>query len=89
MSANDSFYRYKRLARKMEIGDRKKTVGDMKEATHCIKATGGRGASNRTLWHGIYDCNDRSLAIDFYLGEDPSAKDGEKRSGYLEFALEE
>lgn len=89
MSDRDSFYRYKRLASKMESGKSKKTVKDLREATHCVKATGGSGILNRTLWHGIYDCNDRSLAVDFYLGEDPSAKDGEKRSGYLEFALED
>jgi hypothetical protein len=41
----------------------------------------------RTLWHAIYDCHDKSLGIDFYLGE-KDANGNEKRSGYLHFQLE-
>ncbi|MGM7681440.1 C45 family autoproteolytic acyltransferase/hydrolase [Cytobacillus sp. Hm23] len=38
----------------------------------------------RTLWHSIYNIEDRTILIDFYLGEENETI---KRSGYIHFSL--
>jgi len=47
---------------------------------------------SRTLWHGLYDIDARSLEIDFYLGDVPGAEQqGEVRvvrSDYRMFRLD-
>jgi hypothetical protein len=47
----------------------------------------------RTIWHALYFPSERSMEVDFYLGEeeDPDNPDSTRarRSGYLSFALEE
>ncbi len=40
---------------------------------------------SRTMYHALYRSDARSLEISFYLGDDP--RGGERRSGYLTFAL--
>lgn len=47
-----------------------------------------QGTPHRTLWHSVYDTEDRSASIDFYLAEDEKGKNGQKRSGYLKFKLD-
>jgi hypothetical protein len=48
-------------------------------------------AQGRTLWHSIYDLDERKLSVKFYLGEKPDRKDSKKAilnySDYLEFRL--
>jgi hypothetical protein len=46
------------------------------------------GKPNRTLWHAIYDIHDKSVDLDFYLGEDPHSPRGDRRSGYQSFRLQ-
>lgn len=53
----------------------------------CVRAAGPGPLPTRTLWHAVYDCHDKSLDIDFYLGES-GASEEERRSGYLHFQLE-
>jgi hypothetical protein len=50
-------------------------------------ANTGRPRPSRTLWHALYDSQDRSVAVSFYLGEDPTAADGTRRSPYQQFRL--
>jgi hypothetical protein len=62
------------------------------DASRAVAATQPPGAGQyqavspaRTLWHAIYDLEDRSVAVDFYLGDEP---DGAiRRSPYVELAL--
>jgi len=46
---------------------------------------------NRTLWHSIYDLDERKLSAKFYLGEKPDPKDKKKvilkYSDYVDFQL--
>lgn len=39
---------------------------------------------SRTLWHSIYDIENKKLSVDFYLGEEGKKI---KRSGYIDFNL--
>jgi hypothetical protein len=41
--------------------------------------------SARTIWHGIYDTEERSLDVSFYLGDNPDGTD--RRSPYQSFRL--
>lgn len=55
-------------------------------------AAGGKTyAPGRTLWHSVYDVNERSLRVKFYLGESPDPTAEEKvileYTPYLEFEL--
>jgi predicted choloylglycine hydrolase len=50
-------------------------------------------APGRTLWHSIYDVDERQLRVKFYLGEEPDPVAEEKvvleYTPYLEFELEQ
>ncbi len=81
---SDSFARFRRLHEEINKAPVKRSTEDMKHANRCVQRSGG---PVRTLWHSLYDCHDKSLDIDFYLGE-KGAKGQEKRSGYLHFQLE-
>ena len=64
----------------------------MKRANACVLIIDEPGAPkaknpDRTIWHSVYDCHEKTLEVDFYLGEDPSAPKGQRRSGYLRFSL--
>ena len=65
----------------------KRTLDDIKHANRCVRAFGGGAIPPRTLWHAIYDCHDKSLDIDFYLGENGADRPN-KRSGYVHFQLQ-
>lgn len=64
------------------------------KATNCTVAVTKQtlpeqeGKPNRTLWHALYDIHDKSVEIDFYLGEDPHSPRGDRRSGYQTFRLQ-
>ena len=49
-------------------------------------------APGRTLWHSIYDLDERKLSVKFYLGEKPDPKDKKKviinYSDYVDFKLD-
>jgi len=48
-------------------------------------------AQGRTLWHSIYDLDERKLSVKFYLGEEPDTEDKTKAvlrySDYINFQL--
>jgi hypothetical protein len=58
----------------------------IKEVHACVHRQGPAGTT-RTLWHGLYDCAERSLDVSFYLGEDHEGQ-GARRSPYLHFRLD-
>ncbi len=62
------------------------------DASRAVAATSPPGAGQyqaaspaRTLWHAVYDLEERSVAVDFYLGE--GAAGGVRRSPFVDFAL--
>ena len=83
----DSFSRFNTFDLQIAKGDTRKSLDRIKRINRYVRAGGYFNSPARTLWHSLYDCNDRTLSIDFYLGDDPSVPTGEKRSGYLEFTL--
>jgi hypothetical protein len=92
----ESFGRLRRLEAEIENAPKARSVEEIKRTNACVRARSSAGqrvpglpaSLNRTLWHAVYDCQDRSMEVDFYLGEDPAAPNGEKRSGYLRFKLD-
>ncbi len=86
-SQTGSLARYRRLNDEIKKAPTKRTLDDIKHANRCVRAVGQGTVPGRTLWHSVYDCHDKSLEIDFYLGEN-GANGKEKRSGYLHFQLE-
>ena len=94
--SGNSFVRYSRLQTEIAKSPKGRSIEEIKRTSACVKASSPAGTRapdgpvrlNRTLWHSIYDCADRSMEVDFYLGEDGSAPAKEKRSGYLRFKLE-
>ena len=86
-SQTGSLARYRRLNDEIDKAPTKRSLDDIKHANRCVRAVGQGTVPTRTLWHAIYDCQDKSLEIDFYLGEN-GASGKEKRSGYLHFRLE-
>ena len=74
----------------------------MKSANACVSVRRmlerlGAGPANnsipasmlaRTLWHSLYNVEQRTVAVDFYLGETGEGDTTKEiRSGYYEFAL--
>ena len=82
-----TFTRFRRLNEKINKAPVKRSTDDIRHANRCVRAVGGGAVPARTLWHAMYDCHDKTLAIDFYLGES-DASGGEKRSGYVHFRLD-
>lgn len=86
--------RFDRLVTEIDKAGPKLSLDQIKLANACVAVTTKAPPSSsphrqeRTLWHSLYDCNDRSLMVDFYLGEGKdSAYKNQKRSGYLKFVL--
>lgn len=75
------------------------TLDSIRETNACVFFGGDKSASRkdsrtrpmgRTLWHGIYDVEDRSLTISFYLRDEPEQRGAGSqvvRSAYREFRL--
>ncbi len=100
--ATESFWRYSTLEEMLHQRDGGWSKDAMKSANACVSVRkmlerlGADPANNsipanmlsRTLWHSLYNVEQRTVAVDFYLGE---TGDGdttkEIRSGYYEFAL--
>ncbi|HZG66122.1 MAG TPA: hypothetical protein VEZ12_05230 [Herpetosiphonaceae bacterium] len=100
--ATESFWRYATLEEMLHQHDGGWSEDAMKSANACVSVRqmleqlGADPANNsipanmlsRTLWHSLYNVEQRTVAVDFYLcetGEGDSTK--EIRSGYYEFAL--
>jgi len=81
-----TYERFRKLNEAVAEAPVKRSVEDMKQANACVKAYSPAPLSVRTLWHGLYDCEERALDVDFYLGADSAGE--ERRSGYLHFWLE-
>lgn len=96
LSSGDSFNRFRTLDSEIAAASKKRSKDDIKKTNACVKARSSAGQRvaglparlNRTFWHSMYDCTDRSMEVDFYLGEDASVPGGERRSGYLKFKLD-
>ena len=84
---SSTFVRFRRLDDEIKRAPTRRTLDDIKHANRCVRAVGQGAVPGRTLWHAVYDCHDKSLEIDFYLGEN-GADGKEKRSGYVHFQLE-
>lgn len=88
-----SYFRMRRLAQRIAEAKEKLSTDWIKETNLCVasqvsKAQPRGAVVGRTLWHALYDSTDKSMEIDFYLGDDESSPTQQKRSGYLTFRLE-
>jgi hypothetical protein len=89
-----TYSRYRILRDRLTKSASTLSLDDVKRTNACVWIVDDPRAEpaktpDRTLWHAVYDCTERSLDVDFYLGEDPTdAELGQRRSGYLKFRLE-
>ncbi|HCI81000.1 MAG TPA: hypothetical protein DHW02_15070 [Ktedonobacter sp.] len=92
MCRADSFARYQTLKQAIASYSGMYSVDFLKETNACvfaddamqqeyIAATGRELLSDvRTLWHSIYDTQERSLEVSFYLRDEPSADEASPRT---------
>ncbi len=78
----NSFDRYRRLQE--ELAKRPKHTPD-EVATNNLCVAVPTNPGHATLWHSVYDLEDRSMRVSFYLGIDK--KGNARRSEYLKFEL--
>jgi len=88
-----SYERMRKLHARVIEAKEKVSPEWMKETNACVAAKVEKVAVkgevvSRTLWHAQYDLTENSMQIDFYLGDDDSAPNKQKRSGYQTFTLE-
>jgi hypothetical protein len=99
----DSYQRYRRLSRAIEAHPDKYSVDFLKETNACVFFDDAveREYTNltsiellttgRTLWHSVYDTQERSLEVSFYLRDEPGADETAPRlairSDYHRFQL--
>ena len=57
---------------------------DIRAAMHAVRVEGPEPVA-RTMWSALYDLTERSVTLEFYLGE--SAAGPQRRSGDLTYAL--
>lgn len=88
LAGGSSLLRYAALQEATDTSEAARSVEEMKRINRLVWARDSGPVRGRTLWHALYDCEARSLSIDFYLGEQEGQEANEKRSGYLSFALE-
>lgn len=89
----ESIERLAKLCAAVDTAGVRPDLASIRRAAECVAATQPPGAGQyraskpaRTLWHAFYDLEERSLEIDFYLGE---GQDGSiRRSTPERFALE-
>jgi hypothetical protein len=92
----NTYDRYRTLLGRIQEQNGRYSTAFIKATNACVAArspaTNPAVAPSRTLWHGLYDIDARSLEIDFYLGDVLDAEQpGEvriKRSGYRVFQLD-
>ncbi len=90
-----TYARYKALSQALQAADRFSLEEIITiNSSVAVPATGSGNqtyAPGRTLWHSIYDVDERSLRVKFYLGETPDPTTPDKvildYSPYLEFEL--
>jgi predicted choloylglycine hydrolase len=94
-SVLNTFTRYKKLHSAIQ-GKDKFSTDEIKEFNLSVASTGKTFdhpdyAPNRTLWHSLYNIQERSLQVKFYLGETVDPSDSSKTriqySDYLKFQL--
>lgn len=91
--SQSSFERMRRLHARITEAKEKVSPEGMKEINSCaavkVEKVAVKGeVVSRTLWHAQYDLAENSMHIDFYLGDDDTSPNKQKRSGYLTFKLE-
>ena len=88
-----TYSRYRTLRAEIARSSGRLSIDDVKRVNSCVSIVDAPGtpkpkSPERTLWHAVYDCAERTLEVDFYLGEDPGSPDRQqRRSGYLRFEL--
>ncbi len=89
-----SFNRYRRVREQIARSEGKLDDAEIRAVASCVAASHPAPpepwAPGRTLWHAVYIPSERSMSVDFYLGEETDATTGAprvRRSGYKEFAL--
>ncbi len=100
--ATESFWRYSTLDEMLHQHNGGWSEDTMKAASACVSVQQmferlGASPANRsipanmlsrTLWHSLYNVEQGTVAVDFYLGETSNGDTtNEIRSGYYEFAL--
>jgi hypothetical protein len=95
-SPSSSMGRFKRLQEEIGRAGPRPTMDQVKHINACVRAAPEQGAEGvprtknptRTLWHSLYDLEERGLEVDFYLGEElVSGRLVPRRSGYRTFKL--
>jgi len=88
--ASSTYARFIRMQKAIENTQGKHSLEVIKSTNECVRAVENPafGPPDRTLWHALYDCQDLTLDVDFYLGEGRSPDEPHRRSGYLKFRLE-
>jgi predicted choloylglycine hydrolase len=93
----DSYDRYKTLRKTVTASPRFTTediiASNMSVAVPPDAAGDSAYAPGRTLWHSLYDLDERSMRVRFYIGEEPDASDSTRvilqYTNYMEFQLAE
>jgi hypothetical protein len=99
----DSYQRYQTLSRAIEAHPDKYSVDFLKETNACVffddvvereytnLTSTELLTTGRTLWHSVYDTEERSLEVSFYLRDEPGAEETDPRmairSDYHRFQL--
>jgi hypothetical protein len=98
----NAFWRYHKLTELLRQKEGRFTEEVMKANNACVSVeqmfsqlsndpterTIAAGILSRTLWHSLYNLEERSVAFDFYLGETNNGSTrSEFRSGYRTFSL--
>lgn len=85
-----SFSRFRKLQEEVGSASGVLSMETIKRANHCVAITEAPSPGrkpDRTLWHSLYDCQDLTLQVDFYLGEASTPEAPPRRSGYHTFRL--
>lgn len=80
----NSFDRYRRLQAELDKRSDTFTPAEVKEINYCV-AVPEQARVAATMWHAVYDLQDRSMIVSFCLSRMDEAK--ERRSPYLAFKL--
>lgn len=98
----NAFWRYRTLDSLLAAHQGRFSEESMKASNACVsvqqmfKMMGAQNTDSpiaasilsRTLWHSLYNLEERTVAFDFYLGEGSGGPERQEvRSGYISFAL--
>lgn len=76
--------RFARLEQEIAARKSRVTPDDVRAINQCVAVPKVAG-NHATLWHSVYDLQDKSMSISFFLGRD--ARGLERRTPYLKFKL--